>query len=343
MKMMKALTGTFAGLVLALATTGATAQTVWKFSTWVPPTHPIVQMVWKPWMTQVEQVTEGRVKIEMIPPLGTPQAHYDLVRNGIADVGNISIAYTASRFPLMGAMELPFLSDSTLAMSVAAWRTYDRHFKQAGEFRGVKLASVMVAGPYHIFTTSKPIQTAADLKGMKLRESGGVSKEVVERIGASPFFAPSPQVYDVLSRGIADGVLYATEAIVGFNVTKAVRHSLEVPGGIHQSAQAILINEAKWNALSPADRAAVEKTLGENFARLWGQAWAKTTSSAEGILKKEGVEFRKASGPLLRELQADLQPLEQQWIDSARKKNVDGKAALTFMRAEMRKVEAQPN
>lgn len=340
---MRAIKGVFTALTLALAASGAAAQTVWKFSTWVPPTHPIVEMVWKPWMAQVEQATQGRVKIEMIPPLGTPQAHYDLVRNGVADVANISIAYTASRFPLMGALELPLMSDSTLAMSVAAWRTYDAHFKQAGEFRGVKLASVMVAGPYHIFTTEKGIQTAADLKGLKLRESGGISKEVVERIGASPFFAPSPQVFDVLSRGVADGVLYATEAIVGFNVTKAVRYALEVPGGIHQSAQAILINEAKWNALSAADRAAVEKTMGENFARLWGQAWAKTTASAESILKKEGVQFTKASGPLLKHLQSELQPLEQQWVESAKKKNVDGKAALAFMRAEMRKLEAQPN
>jgi len=340
---MKALAHSLAATVLAIASASATAQTVWKFSTWVPPTHPIVEQVWKPWMAQVEQATQGRVKIEMIPPLGTPQAHYDLVRNGIADVGNISVGYTASRFPLIGAFDLPFMSNSTLAMSVAAWRTYDTRFKQAGEFRGVKLASIMVAGPYHIFTTDKQIQTAADLKGMKLRESGGISKEVVERIGASPFFAPSPQVYDVLSRGIADGVLYATEAIVGFNVTKAIKHTLEVPGGIHQSTQAILINEAKWNALSAADQAAVEKTMGENFARLWGQAWARTTKSAETILRKEGVDFHKASGPLLKDLQTALQPLEQQWIDSARKKNVDGKEALEFMRAEIRKLEAEVN
>lgn len=330
-----------ASLTFGLAASVASAQTVWKFSTWVPPTHPIVEMVWKPWMAQVEKATEGRVRIEMIPPLGTPQAHYDLVRNGVADVGNISIAYTANRFPLMGALELPFLSNSTLAMSVAGWRTYDKYFRGANEFLGVKLAGVMVAGPYHVFTTERKIEAPEDLKGMKLRESGGISKQVVERIGASPFFAPSPQVYDVLSRGVADGVLYATEAIVGFNVTKAVKHALEVPGGIHQSAQAILINEAKWNALSPKDKAAVEETMGENLARLWGRAWAKTTASAEAILKKEAVQFRTASGPLLDFLQKSLQPLEQQWVEVAAKKNVDGKAALAFMREQMRSIEAQ--
>ncbi|MGD9946733.1 MAG: TRAP transporter substrate-binding protein [Burkholderiaceae bacterium] len=337
---MRAVASLVLSLSLAAGASTAMAQTVWKFSTWVPPTHPIVELVWKPWMAQVEQATQGRVRIEMIPPLGTPQAHYDLVRNGVADVGNISIAYTASRFPLIGALELPFLSDSTLVMSVAAWRTYEKHFKQAGEFRGVKLASLMIAGPYHVFTTEKKIETINDLRGLKLRESGGISKEVVERIGATPFFAPSPQVYDVLSRRVADGVLYATEAIVGFNVTKAIKYTLEVPGGIHQSAQAMLINEAKWNALSAQDQAAIEKTMGENFARLWGQAWAKTTASAETILRKEGVVFSKASGSLLSDLQSKLRPVEEQWIAAAQKKNVDGKAALAFMRDEIRRIEA---
>ena len=328
-------------IVLAGWVAGASAQTVWKFSTWVPPTHPIVELVWKPWMAQVEKATQGRVRIEMIPPLGTPQAHYDLVRNGIADVGNVSIAYTANRFPLIGGMELPLMSDSTLAVSVAAWRTYERFLEPADEFRGVKLASIMIAGPYHIFTTEKRIERVADFKGMKLRESGGISKEVVERLGGTPFFAPSPQVYDVLSRGVADGVLYATEAIVGFNVTKAVRHALEVPGGIHQSAQAMLINEAKWKALPPQDQAAIEKTMGESFARLWGEAWAKTTASANEILRKEGVEFRTASGSLLEEMQRKLAPLDEQWIAAAKKKKVDGEAALAFMRAEIKRIEAQ--
>ena len=326
-------------LTLACAAATASAQTVWKFSTWVPPTHPIVELVWKPWMKQIEEATEGRVKIEMIPPLGPPQAHYDLVRNGLADIGNISVAYTANRFTLMAGTDLPFMADSTLALSMAAWRTYERYFQQAGEFRGVKLAGIMIAGPYHIFTTQRKIQTMADFKGLKLRESGGVSKDVVERLGATPFFASSPQVYDVLSRGVADGVLYATEAIVGFNVTKAIRHALEVPGGIHQSAQAMLINENKWKALSPKDQAAIEKTLGESFARLWGEAWAKTTRDAEAILRKEGVEFTRASGPLLDEMRKQLVPLEAQWIAMAQKKNVDGKAALAFMREEIKRLE----
>ncbi len=329
-----------AAVLLGSAAT-ANAQTVWKFSSWVPPSHPIVELVWKRWIDQVKTATEGRVIIDLVPPLAKPEAHYDLVRNGIADVSNISIAYTASRFPLMRAFDLPYMSDSTLATSVAAWRTYDKYFAAANEFRGVKLAGVLVAGPYNVFTTEKKIEVIDDFQGLKLREAGGLSKELIELLGATPFFAPSPQVYDVLSKGVADGALYATEAIVGFNATKAVRYALEVPGGIQQSAQAILINQAKWDALSEKDQKAIQATLGENLARLWGESWAITTASATDILLKAGVQFDKPSDALNREIQQRLQPLEDAWLEDAAKKKVDGKAALEFLRAEIKTLDKQ--
>lgn len=330
------------GMLVVMLFCGATvahAQTVWKFSSWVPPTHPIVELVWKRWIEQVKIATEGRVVIELVPPLGKPEAHYDLVRNGVADVGNISIAYTASRFPLMRAFDLPHMSDSTLASSVAAWRTYEKYFASADEFRGVKLASVLVAGPYHVFTTSKKIEAVNDFQGLKLREAGGLSKELITLLGATPFFVPSPQVYDVLSKGVADGALYATEAIVGFNAAKAVRYALEVPGGIQQSAQSIVINQAQWNALSKKDQIAIEATMGENLARLWGESWAVTTAAANKILLDAGVEFHKPNEALSIEIRKRLQPLEDGWLKDAAKKKVDGKEALEFLHKEIAAVE----
>jgi len=318
----------------------AKAQTVWKFSSWVPPTHPIVEMVWKGWIEQVKTATQGRVVIELAPPLGKPEAHYDLVRNGVADVGNISMGYTPRRFLLMRAFDLPFMSDSTLATSVAAWRTYEKYFMPADEFRGVKLASVLVAGPNHVFTTSKKITAMDDFKGMKLREVGGISKELVALLGATPFFVPSPQVYDVLSKGVADGVVYTTDAVVGFNAAKAVRYALEVPGGIQQSAQGIVINQAKWDALSEADQRAIEATMGESLARLWGESWAITTAAATNALVQAGVEFHQPDEALNAEIRKRLQSLELQWLEEAAKKNVDGVAALAFLREQITALEA---
>ena len=110
----------------------AAAQTVWRYSNWLPPTHPVTTGVVQVWAKQVEQSTHGRVRIEVLSALGAPPAHFDLVRNGVADASSITTSYTAGRFPLLKGLELPFLSNSNSAMSVAAQRTYDRFFG-AGE------------------------------------------------------------------------------------------------------------------------------------------------------------------------------------------------------------------
>ena len=331
---------TFAATLAAALLSGAVqAQAVWKYSNWLPPTHPLTENVVKVWAKQVEAATQGRLKVDVISPLGAPQAHLDLVRNGVADVTNITTAYTANRFVLLKGLEMPFMSDRNSAMSIAAQRTHERFFGKANEFEGLKFGGIAIVGPYQIYTTRKAIVTIDDLKGQKIREAGGMTKDVVELLGATPFFAPAPQTYDVLSKGVGDGVLFPPESIPGFKVTSAVRHGVHVPGGFNQAVQALIINEAKWKALAPADQSAVEKLLGEHFSRMWGDQWDKNNASALDVMKKEGVSIADASPALLAEVRKRLAPVEAAWVSDAQKKGVDGKSALEFMRNEVRSLE----
>ena len=333
----------FAVLAAAAASLAAPlavqAQTVWRYSNWLPPTHPVTDGVTRVWAKQVEEATQGRVKVEVIAPLGAPPAHLDLVRNGVADVANITTAYTAGRFVLLGGLEMPFMSDRNSAMCLAAQRTYDRFFKAANEFEGLKFGGIAIVGPYQIYTTKKQIGAIDDFRGQKIREAGGVTKAVVEALGATPFFAPAPQTYDVLSKGVGDGVLFPPESIPGFKVTSAVKYGIHVPGGFNQAVQALIINEAKWKALAPADQAAIEKLLGEHWSGLWGTLWDRTNAAAIETMKKEGVQLGDASPELLAEIRRRLARIETDWIAEAQKKGVDGKAALAYMRSEVRALE----
>jgi TRAP-type C4-dicarboxylate transport system substrate-binding protein len=143
----------------------------------------------------------------------------------------------------------------------------------------------------------------------------------------------------VLSKGVGDGVLFPPESIPGFKVTSAVKHGIHVPGGFNQAVQALIINEAKWKALAPADQAAIEKLLGEHWSGLWGNLWDKTNAAAIEQMKKEGVALKDASPELLAEIRRRLAKIETDWIEQAGKKGVDGKAALAFMRAEVKSLE----
>ncbi|MCF8200206.1 MAG: TRAP transporter substrate-binding protein [Sulfuritalea sp.] len=323
----------------ALVAAPVMAQTVWKFSNWLPPTHPVSEQVIKVWAKQVEEATQGRVKVDVISPLGAPPAHLDLVKNGVADAACITTNYTASRFTLTRALELPFMSDQNSAMSIAAQRTYDKFLKGANEFEGLKLGGLSIVGPYQIYTTKKAINTIDDFKGQKIREAGGITKDAVTALGATPFFAPAPQTYDVLSKGVGDGVLFPPESIPGFKVTSAVRHGIHVPGGFNQGLFALIINESKWKALSPADQVAIEKLLGEHWARLWGDVWDKTNADGIEQMTKEGVQLVYASPSLLAEVRTRFAKFETDWLAEAQKKNVDGKAVLEYYRGQIKALE----
>ena len=116
-----------AGLIAAATFSSlASAQTVLRFSNWLPPTHPITTQILQPWAANIEKATEGRVKVQFLPALGRPPAHFDLVRDGVADMALSVHAYTADRFPSAYGVTLPGYADDAESASVAYWRTYEK-------------------------------------------------------------------------------------------------------------------------------------------------------------------------------------------------------------------------
>lgn len=134
------LTGKFvlpALLALAFAA-GANAQEVTlRLSNWLPPSHPVVKDIMVPWAEQVKEATEGRVAVQILDaPLGPPPAHFDLVASGAADLGFSAHSYTPGRFALTEIAELPFLTPSSEANSVALWNVWSQMLADKGEHGG---------------------------------------------------------------------------------------------------------------------------------------------------------------------------------------------------------------
>ena len=316
-------------------------QTVWRFSLWIPPNHPLkVNLFENYWAKQVEAATKGRVKVEFIPALGAPPAHFDLVKNGVADATIFIPSYVPARFKLTEMMELPFTSDTSISPSVAGFRVYEKYFKQAGEFNGVKLAGLWVHGPAHVFGIKAPVAKVSDFQGLKVRVNGGMSAEVVKLMGGIPFFSPANQVYDVLSKGVADALLFPSESVPSFKVDSIIKFATLIPGGIYHSTQALIINQAKWDALSATEKAAIEKFQNEPLVDMAGKVWDQMDADGNAEMKKVGIKFSTADATFLADMRTRFASLTEDWYAEAAKRKVDGKAALTMFYEEMKKVDA---
>ena len=56
-------------------------------------------------------------------------------------------------------------------------------------------------------------------------------------------------------------------------------------------------------------------------------------------MRKEGVQIRDASAALLADFRKRLATLETNWLADAARKKVDGKAALAYLREQVRALE----
>src|ERR1700694_2698733 len=104
---------TFLVLLLAASGTPALVQEKTferKLSHWVPASHPL-QKALEDWGAAVEKASGGTIKYKVFPAqqLGKAKDHYNMARDGIADVTYVNPGYDPGVFPIIGAGELPFL------------------------------------------------------------------------------------------------------------------------------------------------------------------------------------------------------------------------------------------
>src|SRR5262249_16919769 len=100
-------------LAIALAASAAQAQDTpvqLRFSHWVPPSHPMHTSP-RAWADSINKASNGSIKIQIFPSqqLGKAFDHYNMARDNIADITHVNPGYEPGRFPIIGAVELPFL------------------------------------------------------------------------------------------------------------------------------------------------------------------------------------------------------------------------------------------
>jgi TRAP-type C4-dicarboxylate transport system substrate-binding protein len=329
------------GLAAGTLVTGAQAETVLTISSWVPPTHSLTKNVMMVWVRNVEAATHGRIKFKVLPKHpSAPPGTFDAVRDDLVDVSYVTASYTPARHVLTILPELPGAGKTALINSVAYNRIHWKYLDKAGEYKGVKLLGVFTHGPGQMFNTKRPINSAADIKGLKIRTGGGVSDLMARELGASAFVKPAPESYELLSSGVADGVFFPMESIASFKLDTVVKYATIFPGGFYSSAFGWFMNMDKWNKLSKQDQAIIMAESGEKLARIAGKSWDDADKVGLAAMKKAGVQITPASPELIKDVQVAQKKLEAQWVKQANAKGVDGAAALAAFRAELKRVEA---
>jgi TRAP-type C4-dicarboxylate transport system substrate-binding protein len=322
-------------IVLGVATASLPARaqtTTLTFSSWLP-NHFITQVL-NEFGSDLEKETNGRVKYRMLPqPVAPPGGTFDAVKDGLADVSWSVPGMTPGRFVLTGIGELPLLGNISETVSVAYQRLCQNQLlPKSSEFHGLKVLTVFVTGPGDLFTVKRPARTLEDVAGLKVRVSGGISKDVADALNMNGILKPVSESYEILSGGIVDGTFSGMDGIPAFKIDKVVKYWTKAPGGLYRTSFGVVMNPDAYNKLSPQDKAAVDRLSGERLARKFGQAWDKSDKAALQIIEANKIQVVLPDNKFIETVRS--KGFEKPWLEAAKRIGVDGPAVLKKFQQE---------
>ncbi len=306
-----------------------------------PPNHFYHKDVLVPWAGEVEQVTQGRVRLKFsVAPLGSYRRNFDMAWAGLVDIAGGNQSATPGRFVVTQVNETPFLVSSDVeALSVALWRTHQRFLHRAEEFGGTRLLALHASGTQHWFTVEKPIEQLSDIRGLKMAAPSDVGARLLSAVGAIPVFLTAPEIHDALSRGILDGVSMPYSGVTRLGLQPYLRYQTRLAGGVGLSYGGFFLtaNTRSWARISAADQAAIVRISGEAFARRAAKVFNREGAASAREMLAAGIADVETATGFDDELREATAFLDAEWIEKATAAGVDAEAALQYFREEVRR------
>src|SRR6201985_3642539 len=255
-----------------------------KISHWVPASHPL-QKALEDWGTAVEKASGGTIKSQVFPAqqLGKAFDHYDMARDGIADVTYVNPGYQPGRFPIIGAGELPFLMSDAKGGSEALDAWYRKY--AAKEMADVKYCLAFIHSPSSFHTRTKKIVVPDDVKGMKIRPAHATMANFVTLLGGTNVQSSAPEGRDIIERGVADGVTLPWGSLVLFGVDKVTKYHMDAP--LYVTTFVFVMNKDTYNAMSDRQKKAVDDNCNTEAAGRVGEPWGKFEDAGVDKVKAE--------------------------------------------------------
>ena len=278
------------------------------------PVHAV-----QPWAKQVEKATKGEVKIQIYPSqtLCKGKDAWNATKNGIADIGWCFHGYWPGLTSLADIISLPALPFTTAEKgSEVLWKLYKKFPSIQKQFQDNQVLLVYTSTPYMLITTKKQVKTLEDMKGLKIRMTGGPPTDQMKALGGVPMLIPMPDNYIAMQKGTIDGMGAPWEAVHGFRLYEVVKYYTDAPfPAVYFS---IAMNKNKWNSLSKDVQDAIMSVSGLKGSKFWGHNFFDTAKDGVYEKAKEGgyeINFYNLpANERARWLEVGGKPIWHQWV-----------------------------
>lgn len=256
------------GLVLAALVGGALtapaalaqAKYNWTFQTSETAGEPQFRIK-QNWAKNVEAMSGGRVKIEILPVGAVVPANQtlDAVAAGILQGHLTDPSYFSGKNPAFGMMGnlVGAWGDPLEFLEYMNYGGGEAIYNKLVEPYGVHLIGAAATG-LESFPSKKPIRKVDDMKGLKVRAPEGMVYDIFAKAGAAPVNLPGSEVYTSLEKGVIDAADYTVFAT---NQAQGLHKFANYPNypGFHSLPMvSVSLNKQIWDGLTPDLKAILE-------------------------------------------------------------------------------------
>lgn len=303
-------------------------KVVFHMNHYMPAVHPLHVNIFEPFAKAVMEQTEGRVEIVVHAgnALASPPDTYDAVVSGVAGMGFVLPAYTPGRFPMTQILEYPFMFETATQANLTAaemtplLREHEYTDTHLLWFGGTDLGHILL---------KSGIETLDDLKGLKLRSPGPIYNDVIKDLEGVEVSLPVSDLYDAMDRGIVDGTVMATSALISFRLMEVTEQIIEL--NMYTTPLIFFANKGLWNKVSEDDQQIIMDLVGEWPAKI-GKQYDEEAAHAIKVANEENKDIYKFSDADMKKFHAIVDPLIEGWVQELEDAGKPGKELYSLAR-----------
>jgi TRAP-type C4-dicarboxylate transport system substrate-binding protein len=278
---------------------------VLRYTAHIPNSHGLYGKVFLPWEELVTERTGGRIHWEHFVDklLHGPLDGFKAVATGVTDYTHAYATYQPGSFHLTHGLQLPFLFPSPGVAALVSEELYPEYLKDEYERMGVYLAHCDSTSAYDIISKT-PIRSPSDIRGLKVRATGGLTAAIIRQVGAVPVVMAAAETYTAFQRGILDAVALGGPDMAAYRLHETGNYFTRV--GLTHTVLQYCLSPRTFDGLPEDLRVELY-----NLFRLRGQVAHRNYYGGEAL--DRSIETLVAGGVEIIELTPDEQ---QEWVDA---------------------------
>ena len=303
-------------IITALSAAGITAafaQTKWDLPAAYPASNfhseNLVQFA-----NDVDKASGGKLKITVHANASLFKAPEikRAVQGGQAQAGEILLVNFQNEAQLFGADGLPFLADS-YDTAMKLYQAQKPLLQKKLDEQGMALLYAVAWPPQGIYV-KKPINSAADLKGVKWRAYSPATARIAELVGAQPVTIQASELSQALATGVVESFMSSGSTGVDSKTYEHLKYWYDTQAWLPKNA--VIVNKAAYNALDAATKAAVQKAAADAEVRGWAASKKVNTASLD-TLKANGMSIVTPSPQLKADMKKVGDVMLKEWLEKA--------------------------